>query len=136
MTADLWRHALGVHWLLDAWGCEKSELATLDTLESALLGLCETLGLTRVGSPQLCGPDSGSLMGIVLISESHLSLHAYPSTGRLHADLFSCAPFDPKIALAYLRKTYAFDAFEERLVRRGERMHSALYGGGVADSGA
>lgn len=91
MNADLWRHALGVHWLLDASGCANGlTLASLPALEDVLVGLCEALGLTRVSPPQLFGPnaeDGGSLMGIVLIAESHLSVHAYPTLGRLHADL-------------------------------------------------
>lgn len=37
--------------------------------------------------------DSG-LSGTVIISESHLSIHAFPNRGHAFIDLFSCKDFD------------------------------------------
>mgnify|MGYP002356367162 CR=1 FL=1 len=116
---------LGWHWILDATGCEPAALLDPACLERALIELPETLGLTRVGTPQLhrhVDPHDGeTLAGITLLAESHLSLHARPTAGLLHVDLFSCARFDHAQARTFLEQLYGFTVATEDLIERGGR---------------
>jgi S-adenosylmethionine decarboxylase len=44
--------------------------------------------------------------GVILLAESHASLHSYPERGYLAFDLFSCGERDPRRALdAFLQAT-------------------------------
>ena len=45
--------------------------------------------------------ESG-LSGIVIIAESHISIHTFPAKGYLSVDVFSCKPFDIEEATQYL----------------------------------
>lgn len=116
------RLMLGWHWMIDARGCAVEQLRHPGALEEALAGVPDGLGLTRIGAPQVFEQrERGELIraGVALIAESHFSLHLRPDLGSLHADLFSCARFDPAKALALLRGHFEFTDFEERMLTRG-----------------
>ncbi len=117
---------LGVHWLFDGSG-DPALLAREPLLRRALIELPELLGMTRVSEPQLtANPRDGALAGIVLIAESHLSLHLLPSAGALHGDLFSCRPFELGTAREYLRALYGLGELAEQQVQRSVPGHGRL----------
>lgn len=112
--------ALGHHWMLDAFDCAAHRLGDLALVRDVLTGLPARLGLTVVGEVQLFAPpESEAVAGLVLLSESHFSLHLFPGSGRAHADLFSCRPFDVAAARAFLEDRLGFARAEEVLLRRG-----------------
>lgn len=115
---------LGWHWILDAFDCERDCLSDLELMSRVLTGLPAALSLTCVGEPQLFDhrPDDEQdrcLVGLMMIAESHLSIHARPGRGLIHADLFSCVEFDQDQALEYLRRSYRFSHHEEQRLHRG-----------------
>lgn len=115
---------LGLHWILDAVGCEAPGIAGLAHLRSALEQVPARLGLTVVGEPKVfwdagSEPETATSAGIILIAESHLSIHVRPHLKTLHVDLFSCAPFDTRHALRLLREFYQFQTYDQRVIERG-----------------
>jgi len=112
---------LGWHWILDAHGCDRAQLACRGALLGMLCALPDQLGLTRVAEPQIHEHDAGEplLVGLVLLAESHFSLHARPALGVLHADLFSCVAFDAQRALDLLLRSYKFTSHSAGLFERG-----------------
>ncbi len=99
------RVILGWHLLFDAQGAAPAELSHQPRLSSVLAELPRALGLTPVGAPQITQRPT-LLVGLQLLAESHLSLHLRPQAGVVHADLFSCAPFDREHATALLLAAY------------------------------
>ena len=80
---------LGLHFLLDL---AEAPFATLDDpvlVEEALVAAATTMGARVLGihvhrlSPQ-------GISGIVVISESHLTIHTWPELGEAAIDLFTC----------------------------------------------
>ena len=80
---------LGVHFLLDVAG---APFATLDDpilVETLLVDAVKAMGATVLGihihrlSPQ-------GVSGVVVISESHLTIHTWPERGEAAVDLFTC----------------------------------------------
>ncbi len=80
---------LGVHWLLDVAG---APFATLDDpvlVETLLVDAVRAMGAKVLGihihrlSPQ-------GVSGVVVISESHLTIHTWPERGEAAVDLFTC----------------------------------------------
>jgi S-adenosylmethionine decarboxylase len=78
----------------------------------------DQLGLERVGGVRTFHRDD-ALTGIALISESHFSIHVRPEQRIVHADLFSCRPFDMVRALDLLKTAYDFLRYEEQALERG-----------------
>ncbi len=80
---------LGVHFLLDVAG---APFATLDDpvlVETLLVNAVGAMGAKVLGihihrlSPQ-------GVSGVVVISESHLTIHTWPERGEAAVDLFTC----------------------------------------------
>ncbi len=111
---------LGVHWIFDASDVPESCL-TREHLFHVLVGLPAHIGVRRVSEPQIFAQDNGepSVAGIVLLADSHLSLHAIPQRGLLHGDLFSCKPYDLELAREYVRQQFRFGDCREAVFNRG-----------------
>ena len=97
MTPPAPSRPLGIHILLDLGG---APFATLDDpllIQEALLSTIREMGATVLGvdlhrlSPQ-------GISGVVVISESHLTIHTWPERGEAAVDVFTCG--DPVRARA------------------------------------
>lgn len=124
MTENMDGHpSLGSHWIADVAGCDAARL-TAAFITSALLDLPDALGLQRVGEPQVvehcvdCAV-SPTIAGIVLIAESHVSIHAFPAARMLHADVFSCRPLDYRVARDFVVRHFGAKSIEARVFSRG-----------------
>jgi S-adenosylmethionine decarboxylase len=113
---------LGLHWIVDAIDCRAEGLDQLAHLEAVLTSIPDQLGLVRVDRARTFEHEEEgaiTLAGIVLISESHFSIHVRPHLCLVHADLFSCRPFDFGRALELLKTAYGFTRYEEHTLERG-----------------
>jgi S-adenosylmethionine decarboxylase len=80
---------LGVHFLLDVAG---APFATLDDpvrVETLLVGAVEAMG-ARVLGIHIHRLTPQGVSGVVVISESHLTIHTWPERGEAAVDLFTC----------------------------------------------
>jgi spermidine synthase len=110
---------LGTHWLARAAGCPPDRLGSAARLADVLRELPDALGLTRVGEPIVHARPEGGVAGVVLLSESHASLHASPADGTLFADIFSCAPFDAHAAARFLERAFRPETLRWEVLDRG-----------------
>ena len=82
-------NALGKHLLIELWDCDKEVLNDLGLLKEIMLKAAIDCGATVLGesfhhfSPQ-------GVSGVVVIAESHLSIHTWPEYGYAAADVFTC----------------------------------------------
>ena len=113
---------LGLHWIVDAIDCSAKGLDDVAHLEAVLTSIPDGLGLVRVERARTFQHEEAgeiTLAGIVLISQSHFSVHVRPHVRLVHADLFSCSPFDVRRALQLLQAAYGFTRYEEQTLERG-----------------
>ncbi len=117
---------LGWHWIVDAFDCDATKLADRGVLERQLSEVPDALGLKRVGEPQIHveGGDEPLLVGLVLLAESHFSIHARPRQRVLHADLFSCVRFDVERCLMSLQAAYGFSQQRAHFFERNLPAHA------------
>jgi S-adenosylmethionine decarboxylase len=82
-------NALGRHLLLELQDCDKEVLNDLGFLRDAMLMAAIDSGATVMGeSFHHFNPQGVS--GVVVIAESHLSIHTWPEYGYAAADVFTC----------------------------------------------
>ncbi len=99
----------GTHLMLDTFGCDKKALGNTDLIHQFLNELPEALGMKKLIKPYIItypGGDSwdrGGITAIMLIAESHISIHTFPHDGFFTADVYSCKPFDVEKALGLFR---------------------------------
>ena len=82
-------NALGRHLLVELQDCDKEALNDLGFLREAMVTAAVDCGATVMGesfhrfSPQ-------GVSGVVIIAESHLSIHSWPEYGYAAVDIFTC----------------------------------------------
>lgn len=110
---------IGTHAIADLgninpkWLLNKQDLLTL--LEEAL----DRFNFTRIQSMSYQFPGEGSgFTAIVLLSESHASIHTYPEYQYLALDIFSCGNQDPELVLNYLIEKLEATEIKRKIILR------------------
>ena len=82
-------NALGRHLLIELQDCDKEVLNDLSFLRDAMVAAAINCGATVMGETfHRFNPQGVS--GVVVIAESHLSIHTWPEYGYAAADIFTC----------------------------------------------
>ncbi len=77
------------HWLVDCYGCDRDRLDPADQLEQLLIRAADRGNLSVLRSQRHQFHPQGATV-LLLLSESHLSLHTWPERGYAALDLFTC----------------------------------------------
>ncbi|MBX6350635.1 MAG: adenosylmethionine decarboxylase [Clostridia bacterium] len=113
---------LGRHILLDVWGVDYEVLNDLDRMRATLFDAAKASGATVVDDSFHRFPVQG-LSGILVLAESHISVHTFPEHGYASFDIFTCGGrVDPVVACAHIVRTLKADRhFARHFVRGTER---------------
>ena len=97
MTAA--HHASGMHLIADLHGIAEARLSDPAAIETLLRESAIAAGATIVYSHfHLFGEGQG-VTGVVLLAESHISIHTWPELGFAAADVFMCGHAKPEAAM-------------------------------------
>jgi S-adenosylmethionine decarboxylase len=103
ITRDGVRFA-GMHLLVDLWGGEK--LDDLDHTERALTDAVRAAGATLLHTHLHHFSPNGGISGVLVLAESHISIHTWPERGYAALDIFMCGDADPYRAIPVLRAAF------------------------------
>ena len=107
----------GTHLLLDLWGA--SNLTDPGLIDRALRDAAEAADATILHSHfHHFGPDGG-VSGVVVLAESHISIHTWPERDFAAVDIFMCGSCDPYRSLPVLKQTFRPTAILLAEQRRG-----------------
>jgi S-adenosylmethionine decarboxylase len=110
----------GAEWIVDAHGCNAEVLRSITALEALFGRIIEELQLRPVNAPiwhQF--PGEGGVTGVVLLSESHLSVHTFPESGFAAINLYCCRPREPWGWEAALTELLGAQQVRVRVEKRG-----------------
>jgi S-adenosylmethionine decarboxylase proenzyme len=79
----------GHHLLASYVDCDKEALVNLENLEKAMKEGAKASGATILSSVKHVFPPDGFTM-VILLLESHASIHTYPEHGACFVDFFTC----------------------------------------------
>jgi len=95
---------LGRHLIVEYTGCRPDALNDAEYLEKSLLEAVRKSGATIVDSVFHRYAPQG-VSGVVVIAESHMSVHTWPEYGYAAVDFFTCGQtVDPYKANEHLRE--------------------------------
>jgi S-adenosylmethionine decarboxylase len=115
----------GPHLTLDLKGCPKEILQNYNLHFELLKNLPELIGMTPITQPYVFPysgllPEDKGITGIVIIAESHLSIHSFEEKGYTFIDMFSCKEFDVEKAVEYILESFKPISYEKNLIQRGK----------------
>lgn len=95
------------HLVLDAFVEDASRISDIQAVFDLLNQLPDEIGMTKIIQPYVFRyhgvvPEDWGITGMVIIAESHISIHTFPGHKRFHMDVFSCKPFDYAAALSVI----------------------------------
>lgn len=88
--------APGLQLLLDLYGA--THLDAAPELEGVLRRAAERAGATVIASHFKHFGGEGGVTGVVLLAESHISIHTWPEIGFAAVDIFMCGAARPDLA--------------------------------------
>jgi S-adenosylmethionine decarboxylase proenzyme len=109
----------GTHLLIECLGCDRTVLDDAEALSRALRAAADAMDATVVGAMFHRFAPQG-VTGVLLLSESHISVHTWPERGYAALDLFTCGTGDPARALAVLERALGAARVAVLRVARGE----------------
>jgi S-adenosylmethionine decarboxylase len=110
---------LGRHLIVEYTGCDRSTLDNMALIEEYLKDAARRSGATIVRSVMHRYNPQG-ISGMIVIAESHLSIHTWPEYGYAAVDFFTCGnSVDPYKAHHYMQKKLKAKMADVRDLNRG-----------------
>lgn len=94
----------GTHLLIEMWGAR--HLDDPEYIETALCDAALAAGATILHTHTHRFSPYGGVSGVVVLAESHISIHTWPERGYVALDVFMCGECDPYKAIPVLRKAF------------------------------
>jgi S-adenosylmethionine decarboxylase len=109
----------GRHVAMDLREVAFETLNDMDLLRSTLVEAVNRCGATIVGESFVKFSPQG-VTGVLVLSESHLSIHTYPEEGFAAIDCYTCGTtVDPEVACDYLKAALGGHVAGYRALQRG-----------------
>lgn len=99
----------GYHLMVDASKCEKNRMTDRNNVVAFAKELVREIDMVAFGEPQVehFGKDDKAGFTLVqLIETSNICAHFCDESRDIYLDIFSCKPFDQKVALGVFRKYF------------------------------
>ncbi|QAS54701.1 S-adenosylmethionine decarboxylase proenzyme [Halobacillus litoralis] len=93
---------MGRHVIAELWDCNESKLNDMSYIEQVFVDAALKAGAeVREVAFHKFAPHGVS--GVVIISESHLTIHSFPEHGYASIDVYTCGDrIDPNVAAQYI----------------------------------
>lgn len=115
----------GPHLMLDLKQCDKESLSNYELIFNTLNDLPEKIGMTKITQPYVFPysglvPEDKGITGVVIIAESHISIHTFQEKDYCFVDIFSCKDFDVEFAAKYMISVFGAKKHDKFVVSRGK----------------
>jgi S-adenosylmethionine decarboxylase len=109
----------GTHLLIDLWGAQN--LGDPAHIDAALRASALEAGATILHSHFHHFSPNGGVSGVVVLAESHISIHTWPERDFAAVDIFMCGACNPYDSIPVLKA-----AFQPDSVRLGEQRRGLI----------
>ncbi|MEW6442456.1 MAG: adenosylmethionine decarboxylase [bacterium] len=115
---------IGYHYIVEAAGCDPQILASPDAMREILTQSAKAGDMTVRTSYFYrfapCGESGSGVSGLVIVAESHLSLHTWPEKGYAALDVFVCGEAaKPEAAIHYILESLGCRDAHVTEIKRG-----------------
>ena len=102
---------------IDAWVRDAAVLTDAGELNDVLRAAADAGGATVVGEA-FYGFPNGAVTGVLLLAQSHLSIHTWPELRLANIDLLTCGDIDGCVVLETIRERLGVERASTRCIER------------------
>ena len=107
----------GTHLIIDLIDAER--LDDPEHIETSLIRAAEQAGATVLSSDfHIFTPNNG-VSGVIVLAESHISIHTWPERGFAAVDVFMCGDAQPMKTIPALKQAFSPDRIGLQEIKRG-----------------
>ena len=111
---------LGKHILAELYNCDYDILNDEKLIEKIMTKSAGKIGATIIGTKFHKFSPYG-VSGVVVIAESHLTIHTWPELNYAAVDVFTCSSkINPKEACNYIYQGLKANNMKIKLIKRGQ----------------
>lgn len=108
----------GKHLIIDV--CDASHLNDAKLIEDMMVSCAVDAGATVLHAHTHVFSPSGGVSGVVVLAESHISIHTWPEINYAALDVFMCGDTKPELAIDIIKNTFNTDNVSYNLIKRGK----------------
>ncbi len=111
--------SLGKHLIVELYDCDRHLIESVDQVEHILVEAVRVSKATIV-KPVFHQFNPHGVSGVVVIAESHFSIHTWPEYGYCALDIFTCGDqIDSDLALQFLKREFRAGNMSVMELKRG-----------------
>ena len=111
---------LGKHLIIELYNCGGALLSDSKQIEIIMQETALAMGATIVQSNFHHFTPLG-VSGVVIIKESHLTIHTWPEHGYAAVDVFTCGEIQFEKGIHFLKEKFQTEEVEVKVLERGEQ---------------
>lgn len=116
--------AIGQHLLADFYGVPAPLLSDAEHVRAQLLSAAAALHVTVLGAHLHHFGEGLGVTGVLLLAESHMSIHTWPESGYAALDVFTCGPTAPEAAVDVLVRGWNPARLHTQTLPRGQALQT------------
>lgn len=125
------KFGFGQHLMLDCYDCPKEKLSDIEYITNVLDTFPDKIGMHKILPPHVFKyqgkvPEDWGVSGVVLIAESHISIHTFPDKNHAFIDIFSSKAFEIDNARDELLRLFGARNHEQVLLNRGAEFPKSI----------
>lgn len=109
---------IGNHFILDIYDCQEEQISHVENVRPLLHNIIEILNLSKVNESYKQFDPVG-VTGVILLEESHLSIHTWPEKQFAAMDIFSCKPFNSEEIITIVAEHLGTQKIKTKNIVRG-----------------
>ncbi len=108
------------HIIIDVNNVPDPVLSDEEKLTNFLNALPGTIGMSVLKGPIIAAgiPENPGLSGFVIIDYSHISIHTFTNHKQVLVDIFSCKPYDQKVAKTAVMNYLGMDNLDSAKIQQ------------------
>ncbi|MBW1974503.1 MAG: S-adenosylmethionine decarboxylase proenzyme [Deltaproteobacteria bacterium] len=111
--------SLGKHLIAELYDCDRNLIASVEKIEKLLIDAVNISKATII-KPVFHQFNPHGVSGVVVIAESHFSIHTWPEYGYCALDIFTCGEqIDADAALRFLKEALKAGSMSIVEMKRG-----------------
>lgn len=119
---SIFGNPIGIQLMAELWECNKERIDNPKKIEEVMLNAARESGAKIIGS-MFHEFEPQGISGVVVISESHLTIHTWPEQAYAAVDIFTCGEHtDPWKALGYLAREFEAEETHSMEISRGMKV--------------